>query len=83
MKLKEIRVSSTKNGWGWTVTPLEEEYDEPSLSPTKLIYHAPVEIPDEEAAKILLDAMIDITTRKIKMMENQIAGLLRAKQKNN
>jgi hypothetical protein len=80
MKLKEIRVFSTKDGWKWKVTPLDDTHITPSLQPTKLVYYASVNVPDKEAADLLLGAMVDLSLRKIEMIQQQITGLLRATQ---
>jgi len=80
MKLKEVRVYSTEDGWQWKVTPLDSTHTTPSLQPTKLVYYAPVNVPDKEAADLLLSSMVDLSTRKIEMIQRQIAGLLRATQ---
>ena len=81
MKLKEVRVHSTTDGYEWTVTPLNEERVEPSLQPDLSVYYAPELLPDEEAARILLEAMVEKQNKLIEMLQYSVGKLLRAKRR--
>jgi len=81
MKLKEVRVYSTEDGYEWAVTPLNEERVGPSLQPDLSVYYAPEDMPDEEAAKEIIHKLIETRQELIEGFQWQIEKLLRAKRR--